>query len=93
MSTESAPPAEGAGTPGGVELFDEEFVDNYEMLTGNTDQYYFSEKMVHHCGFASSLGGVQGRPCVLRRFRHQQVEDYDEGKQGGIVLGALLQHT
>jgi hypothetical protein len=52
MSTESAPPAEGAGTPGGVELFDEEFVDNYKMLTGNTDQYSLSEKMVHHCGGA-----------------------------------------
>ena len=52
MSTESAPPAEGAGTPGGAELFDEEFVDNYEMLTGNTDQYSLSEKMVHHCGGA-----------------------------------------
>ena len=29
---------------------------------------------------------MQGRPCVLRRFRRQQVEDYDEGKEGGIVL-------
>jgi hypothetical protein len=52
MSTESAPPAEGAGTPGGVELFDKEFVDNYEMLTGNTDQYSLSEKMVHQSGGA-----------------------------------------
>jgi len=52
MSTESAPPAEGASTPGGVELFDEEFVDNYKMLTGNTDEYSLSEKMVHHCGGA-----------------------------------------
>ena len=52
MPTESAPPAEGAGTPGGVELFDEEFDATYKILIGNTDQYSLSEKMVHHCGGA-----------------------------------------
>ncbi|KAI2500955.1 hypothetical protein MHU86_13500 [Fragilaria crotonensis] len=31
---------------------DEEFTDNYEMLTGNTDQYSLSEQLVHHCGGA-----------------------------------------
>ena len=50
MSTESSPPV--AGAPGGGEVFDEEFVDNYKMLTGNSDQYSLSEKMVHHCGGA-----------------------------------------
>ena len=31
---------------------DEEFTDNYEMLTGNNDQYTLSEQLVHHCGGA-----------------------------------------
>ena len=31
---------------------DADFVDNYEMLTGDDSQYTLSEKMVHHCGGA-----------------------------------------
>ena len=51
MSSESVSPVVNA--PSCVaEPFDEEFVDNYEMLTGNNDQYSLSEKMVHHCGGA-----------------------------------------
>ena len=51
MSSESVSPVVNA--PSCVaEAFDEEFIDNYEMLTGNNDQYSLSEKMVHYCGGA-----------------------------------------
>jgi hypothetical protein len=31
---------------------DEEFTDNYEMMTGNNDHYSLSEQLVQHCGGA-----------------------------------------
>ena len=40
-----------AGTEEDDEDLDE-FVDDYAMLTGNSDQYSLSEQMVHHCGGA-----------------------------------------
>ena len=53
MSTENAPPvAVAQGGAPATDDFDEEFIDNYEMLTGDNDQYTLSEKMVHHCGGA-----------------------------------------
>ena len=46
MSTEGAPPAISGAED------DDDFIDNYEMLTGNEDHYTLSEKMVHYCGGA-----------------------------------------
>ena len=31
---------------------DEDFIDDYAMMTGDNDHYTLSEKMVHHCGGA-----------------------------------------
>ena len=68
MSTKNAPPVavdqgcEGTGVPRAAVVLapttlgspgdDEEFVDNYEMLNDNNDQYTLSEKLVHHCSSA-----------------------------------------
>ena len=46
MSTGNAPPAVSGAED------DDDFVDNYEMLTGDNDQDTLSEKLVHHCGGA-----------------------------------------
>ena len=65
MSSKNAPPvAVAQGETGvandailavptlGTSTDDEEFTDNYEMLTGNNDHYSLSEQLVHHYGCA-----------------------------------------
>jgi hypothetical protein len=108
VSRKNAPPVVNAQVEAGVanaaSLFvpilgstdDEEFTNNYEMLSGKNDQYTLLELLVDNCSGAilpgvhwTAYNAVHSFPCWFGS--QQNIENNIARHEGCWLLGAVLQ--